>query len=125
MDFGELFLHFLGDEFYLLVLRESLAQNMLMIVNALRLHHTEFKWGRGEGEREGDVLSAPVSTHCIGSIIELWLSQRFGWLRKGLWVGWSYLFPMFRMAFACALRSQTLHNNVRIPLLLLVTSQAN
>ena len=49
MDFGRLFLHFLGDEFYLLVLRESLAQNMLMIVNALRLHHTEFKWGRGEG----------------------------------------------------------------------------
>lgn len=43
MDFGELFLHFLGDEFYLLVLRESLAQNMLVTVNALRLHHTEFK----------------------------------------------------------------------------------
>lgn len=43
MDFGELFLHFLGDEFYLLVLRESLAQNMLMIVDALRLNHTEFK----------------------------------------------------------------------------------
>ena len=43
MDFGEFFLHFLGDEFYLLVLRESLAQNMLMIVNALRLNHTEFK----------------------------------------------------------------------------------
>ena len=125
MDFGRLFLHFLGDEFYLLVLRESLAQNMLMIVNALRLHRTEFKWGRGRGEGKGDVLSAPVSTHCIGSIIELWLSQRFGWLRKGLWVGWSYLFPMFCMAFACALRSQTLHNNVRIPLLLLVTSQAN
>lgn len=43
MDFGELFLHFLGDGFYLIVLRESLAQNILMIVNALRLHHTEFK----------------------------------------------------------------------------------
>ena len=43
MDFGELFLHFLGNEFYLLVLRESLAQNMLVTVNALRLHHTEFK----------------------------------------------------------------------------------
>lgn len=53
MDFGELFLHFLGDEFYLLVLRESLAQNMLMIVNALRLHRTEFKWGRGRGEGRG------------------------------------------------------------------------
>ena len=49
MDFGELFLHLLGDEFYLLVLRESLAQNMLMTVNALRLHRTEFKWGGGEG----------------------------------------------------------------------------
>ena len=80
---------------------------------------------RGRGEGKGDVLSAPVSTHCIGSIIELWLSQRFGWLGKGLWVGWSYSFPMFCIAFACALRSQTLHNNVRIPLLLLVTSQAN
>ena len=85
MDFGELFLHFLGDEFYSLLLPESLAQNMLMTVNALRLHRTEFKWGRGEGgggrgrgEGKGDVLSAPVSTHCIGSIIELWLSQRFG-----------------------------------------------
>ena len=53
MDFGRLFLHFLGDEFYLLVLRESLAQNMLMIVNALRLHRTEFKWGRGRGGGRG------------------------------------------------------------------------
>ena len=59
MDFGELFLHFLGDEFYSLLLPESLAQNMLMTVNALRLHRTEFKWGeggggRGEGERGGE-----------------------------------------------------------------------
>lgn len=70
MDFGELFLHFLGDEFYLLVLRESLAQNMLMIVNALRLHRTEFKWGRGEGGGERGCSFSP----CLHSLY--WVNNR-------------------------------------------------
>ena len=74
MDFGELFLLFLGDEFYLLVLRESLAQNMLMIVNALRLHHTEFKWGRGEGgEGRGGERGCSFSP-CLHSLY--WVNNR-------------------------------------------------